>query len=432
MKRAHESSDPPRRTRLPPRVVSAATGRANAVRRLSVVDLTASSPVAASQPGPVASAASAAGGAFPAIVPFEIVDSSEDEDGVFYAVRGEDDDDDDRLFHDDRYPRIHSTDDDEDSMREDDERFHSNHEEEEEEEDADDVVFLGARRVRPANDSDDDDDDDVLFQGFQRQPQSLEDADAEFARRLQEQEYAAIQSSNVQHNIHQLYGIMNQGDDSEDDDYRPHYRPAPPVDGQMEDYRLQHRLHELELLEEAEQAAEAAAAARRGGRRGRGRGGGRGRGRAGGNPMALFGMNGVGAGFRGGRGGLMSGLIPELYGAGVAYNPANYVDDDNFDASYEALTSLGDRIGTAKPTGTNKRVTDSLPTKKFKSASSSGGSSSSSSAPGPPESSGDDVKCAICLMEFEDGEQINGLPCLHWFHGVCIKKWLASSKVCPM
>ncbi|KAI4382831.1 hypothetical protein MLD38_008743 [Melastoma candidum] len=45
---------------------------------------------------------------------------------------------------------------------------------------------------------------------------------------------------------------------------------------------------------------------------------------------------------------------------------------------------------------------------------------------------GDDT-CAICLCEFEEGEELRRLPeCTHSFHAACIDMWLYSHASCPM
>ncbi|POM69063.1 hypothetical protein PHPALM_14692 [Phytophthora palmivora] len=43
----------------------------------------------------------------------------------------------------------------------------------------------------------------------------------------------------------------------------------------------------------------------------------------------------------------------------------------------------------------------------------------------------DDV-CPICLIEFEDGEDVRNLPCKHIFHVACIDEWLKRNTSCPM
>ncbi|KAM6551459.1 hypothetical protein CsatB_001267 [Cannabis sativa] len=43
------------------------------------------------------------------------------------------------------------------------------------------------------------------------------------------------------------------------------------------------------------------------------------------------------------------------------------------------------------------------------------------------------VGCAICLMDFLEGESLRVLPkCNHRFHIVCIDKWLISHSCCPI
>lgn len=43
------------------------------------------------------------------------------------------------------------------------------------------------------------------------------------------------------------------------------------------------------------------------------------------------------------------------------------------------------------------------------------------------------VGCAICLSEFEEGEEVRTLPeCCHSFHVACIDMWLYSHWSCPM
>ncbi|EYU19902.1 hypothetical protein MIMGU_mgv1a019310mg, partial [Erythranthe guttata] len=44
----------------------------------------------------------------------------------------------------------------------------------------------------------------------------------------------------------------------------------------------------------------------------------------------------------------------------------------------------------------------------------------------------DGASCAICLCEFEDGEEVRTLPeCAHAFHAPCIDMWLYSHSNCP-
>lgn len=42
-------------------------------------------------------------------------------------------------------------------------------------------------------------------------------------------------------------------------------------------------------------------------------------------------------------------------------------------------------------------------------------------------------KCIICLLEYEDGEEIVELPkCRHQFHKSCVSQWLVINKICPI
>lgn len=40
-------------------------------------------------------------------------------------------------------------------------------------------------------------------------------------------------------------------------------------------------------------------------------------------------------------------------------------------------------------------------------------------------------KCAICLGEYEEGEDVKTLPCFHMFHTECVDRWLKVNKICP-
>ncbi|XP_052186197.1 RING-H2 finger protein ATL64-like [Diospyros lotus] len=45
----------------------------------------------------------------------------------------------------------------------------------------------------------------------------------------------------------------------------------------------------------------------------------------------------------------------------------------------------------------------------------------------------EDGVCAICLCEFEEGEELRALPeCGHSFHVACIDMWLYSHSTCPI
>jgi hypothetical protein len=44
----------------------------------------------------------------------------------------------------------------------------------------------------------------------------------------------------------------------------------------------------------------------------------------------------------------------------------------------------------------------------------------------------DKKECSICLEEFMENDYITYLPCIHAFHGKCIKDWLKRSNECPI
>jgi hypothetical protein len=47
-------------------------------------------------------------------------------------------------------------------------------------------------------------------------------------------------------------------------------------------------------------------------------------------------------------------------------------------------------------------------------------------------SDGKETMCVICCCDYEAGEQVKLLPCLHMYHQFCIDAWLERSHVCPV
>mmetsp|Transcript_110207 Transcript_110207/g.312616 ORF Transcript_110207/g.312616 Transcript_110207/m.312616 type:complete len:307 (+) Transcript_110207:86-1006(+) len=45
---------------------------------------------------------------------------------------------------------------------------------------------------------------------------------------------------------------------------------------------------------------------------------------------------------------------------------------------------------------------------------------------------GRETGCAVCLVDFEEGESLRELPCGHKFHAPCIDRWLLKSSRCPL
>ena len=42
------------------------------------------------------------------------------------------------------------------------------------------------------------------------------------------------------------------------------------------------------------------------------------------------------------------------------------------------------------------------------------------------------LQCAICISEFNEGEEVRNLPCGHMFHIGCIDEWLGLNVTCPL
>eukprot|EP00300_Choanocystis_sp_HF-7_P030186 c38955_g1_i1.p1 GENE.c38955_g1_i1~~c38955_g1_i1.p1 ORF type:complete len:264 (-),score=37.14 c38955_g1_i1:70-831(-) len=49
----------------------------------------------------------------------------------------------------------------------------------------------------------------------------------------------------------------------------------------------------------------------------------------------------------------------------------------------------------------------------------------------PSEMDPEDAKCAICLSNYDQDEEVMTLPCNHHFHKDCAKVWLKSNATCP-
>ncbi|XP_039802599.1 RING-H2 finger protein ATL80-like [Panicum virgatum] len=52
--------------------------------------------------------------------------------------------------------------------------------------------------------------------------------------------------------------------------------------------------------------------------------------------------------------------------------------------------------------------------------------------PAGPRSRGERAECAACLEGYAAGDTVRTLPCSHGFHGHCILRWLAASRLCPL
>jgi hypothetical protein len=68
--------------------------------------------------------------------------------------------------------------------------------------------------------------------------------------------------------------------------------------------------------------------------------------------------------------------------------------------------------------GMEQSEVDNLPKVKFQKA--------------PIVAIGEEEKCAICMMDFEDQIEIRKLPCKHFYHPQCIDIWLVNNSSCPV
>ena len=44
----------------------------------------------------------------------------------------------------------------------------------------------------------------------------------------------------------------------------------------------------------------------------------------------------------------------------------------------------------------------------------------------------DKLQCVICMTEFQKGDELESLPCIHLFHKECINQWFKESNKCPL
>ncbi|CAG8451412.1 2464_t:CDS:2 [Ambispora gerdemannii] len=110
-------------------------------------------------------------------------------------------------------------------------------------------------------------------------------------------------------------------------------------------------------------------------------------------------------------------MLPDVIGNGIMSNPDNYLDDDDFDPSYENLIRLCERNGDVKPKCAPEDAINNLPTKLY-----AGGKGKTY-----------EERCSICLTEYEENEKLMSLPCSHDFHHECVVNWLKKhSSNCPI
>lgn len=93
------------------------------------------------------------------------------------------------------------------------------------------------------------------------------------------------------------------------------------------------------------------------------------------------------------------------------YSQAELSSPDSATENYEALLSLAERLGEAKPRGLTRAEVEQLPSYKFNAET----------------HQGDQTNCVVCMCDFEALQSLRVLPCSHEFHSKCIDKWLKVS-----
>lgn len=119
--------------------------------------------------------------------------------------------------------------------------------------------------------------------------------------------------------------------------------------------------------------------------------------------------------------------------------------DSNETENYEALLSLAERLGEAKPRGLARPEIDQLPSYKFNAETHTGKYKRETSTARTAKAKcglfratlrcfffvsrsipilGDQTSCVVCMCDFEARQVLRVLPCSHEFHAKCVDKWL--------
>lgn len=92
-----------------------------------------------------------------------------------------------------------------------------------------------------------------------------------------------------------------------------------------------------------------------------------------------------------------------------------HVDPDRM--SYEELLELGERLGEVKKKGaTASQIRNHTQLYTFKKVANNDAH----------------TRCSVCISDFEEGEEVRMLPCIHAYHKDCIDKWLSQKINCPV
>lgn len=113
--------------------------------------------------------------------------------------------------------------------------------------------------------------------------------------------------------------------------------------------------------------------------------------------------------------------------------------------SYDDLLQLEEALGSVKPRvkAANREEIEQLPVGVYRkpnnsaaapaAASSSDAASAATAAASSSSADSSSVdQCSICLCDFEDGDSLKTLPCLHRYHAACVDQWLQINEKCPI
>ncbi|XP_075732255.1 ring finger protein murashka isoform X2 [Rhipicephalus microplus] len=99
-----------------------------------------------------------------------------------------------------------------------------------------------------------------------------------------------------------------------------------------------------------------------------------------------------------------------------AYAPEMATAESPAAENYEALLSLAERLGEAKPRGLPRAEIEQLLSYRFN----------------PETHESEQTSCVVCMCDFEARQVLRVLPCGHEFHARCVDKWLKNNRTCPI
>ncbi len=108
-----------------------------------------------------------------------------------------------------------------------------------------------------------------------------------------------------------------------------------------------------------------------------------------------------------------------------------------------ALTQGRGGPGQAAPRGASADAVNSLPVHKYEpkpkeakppapTVTPTGEAPSAAAAAAAAAMAEETDCCCICLAEYEPGDEVRTLQCMHGYHRDCIDRWLKNSHECPM